>query len=120
MHSKLLNIHYYLPKIPQFQMDLSDKCQISLKFQKIFLKIASTMTENLYLNDEISPFAVHEHVHRPIYFLHYFVPNSAKTELISGSETINFIKPDASEEIGYWNMFSNDHTAFRDICKQKQ
>lgn len=77
------------------------------------------MIKNLYLDDEIPPFTVHKHVYSPIYFQHYFIPNSAKTELVSGSETINFIKPNAGEEIGYWNMFSDDDTAFRDICRQK-
>jgi hypothetical protein len=69
-----------------------------------------------YLNDKVAPLAVHEHFGHPANSSPDFVPDGAETYLVPGGEAVNFIEPQTCEEVRDGDVFSDDHTAFRDIC----
>lgn len=71
-----------------------------------------------YLDNKVAPLAVQEHLGHPADFSPYFVPDGAEADLIPGGETVNFIEPKTCEEVRDGDMFSDDHTAFRDVCTQ--
>lgn len=73
-----------------------------------------------YLNDKVAPFAVQEHFGHPANSGPDFVPDSAETYLIPGGEAVNFIEPQACEEVRDGDVFSDDHTTFRDICRRSR
>jgi hypothetical protein len=73
-----------------------------------------------YLNNKVAPFTVLEHFRHPANFSPYFVPNSAEAYLVPGGEPVYFIEPYACEEIRDGDVFSDNHTTFRNICMQSK
>lgn len=73
-----------------------------------------------YLNDKVAPFAVQEHFRHPANSSPDFVPDGAEAYLVPGGEAVNFIEPQAREEVRDGDVFSDDHTAFRDICMRSK
>lgn len=70
-----------------------------------------------YLNYKVPSLAIQEHIHSPICFRCNLVPYNSKTNLVSGSKTVNFVEPKTSKEVGDRNMLSYYHTSFGNICK---
>jgi hypothetical protein len=69
------------------------------------------------LDNEVTPFAIQEHICSPVNSFPYFISHCAKAQLISGGEAINFIKPKAREEVGDRDVLPYNYTALRDVWR---
>lgn len=64
----------------------------------LYVQIESKMKiDKIYLNYEVAPFTIQEHIDSPIRLGGNLVPYRGKTNLVSRSKKVDFIEPKTSE-----------------------
>lgn len=78
-------------------LDLEESRRRHVAETKINIRVAGKMrtlnARNMYLYHKVASLTVQKHADGPVDFRSYLVSHSGKAQLISGSESINFIEP---------------------------